>query len=148
MRKGGFIVAKIHQLSGRMIAYKFKRRSLKINHAQGRILFCLWRYAGASMHELAAALSLDISTLSLMLDRLEEKGLVRRVPSVTDKRKTLVFATDSQAELREHYEQVIGEMQEVFYRGFSEAEIDLAEAFLERIYHNLSSMDKKYKEGL
>ncbi|MBS4055061.1 MAG: MarR family transcriptional regulator [Thermaerobacter sp.] len=147
MRKGGFVVAKIHQLSGRIISHKFRQRGLKIHHAQGRILFFLWQCGGVSIQQLAVALSLDLSTLSLMLDRLAEAGLVHKVPSTVDKRKTMVFAADNQAELRAHYEQVLGEMQEGFYRGFSEEEVGLTEALLERIYRNLSSMDKENKEG-
>ena len=138
MLKGGSMIAKIHQRSGRILTRKFKEHGIRaFNHSQGRILFALWQHDGSSMQELASITALNISTLSLMLDRLETAGHIRRVSSTTDKRKTLIYATGSYSELQSAYQSIIGNLQEVFYTGFTEDEVQTAENMLERIYSNL-----------
>lgn len=140
MLKGGLTVSKIHQLSGRILARTFKAHDIKaFNHSQGRILFALWQHDGSSMQELAAITALNISTLSLMLDRLETAGHLRRVPSPTDKRKTLIYASGNYSELEAAYQSILRNLQDVFYAGFTEDEVQVAEKLLERIYSNLVS---------
>lgn len=52
--EGGFIIAKIHHLAGRILSKKLKEHHLdELNPGQGRILFVLWRQDGISIQELA-----------------------------------------------------------------------------------------------
>src|SRR6266571_2376075 len=52
-REGGFLISRIHQLSGRILARKLKQYEVdEINPAQGRILFALWREDNISIQEL------------------------------------------------------------------------------------------------
>lgn len=52
-RQGGFLITKIHQLAGRIFARKLREYHIKINPAQGRIMFVLWQNDGISINELA-----------------------------------------------------------------------------------------------
>ena len=142
-RQGGFLIAKIHQLSGRILARKLKEYNIgEINPAQGRILFVLWRSDCISIRELAKKTSLGKSTLTSMLDRLEESGYIIRIPSREDRRKILIKLTEKDNALRDLYIQVSGEMTELFYNGFSAGEIDEFEKYLKRILHNLTTYEK------
>ena len=49
--------------------------------------------------ELAVATGLRPAATTALVDRLSERGLVRRVPSATDRRKVLVEMTDAGREL-------------------------------------------------
>jgi len=140
LRKGGSLIAKIHQIAGRILTRKFKEHNInEISHSQGRILFALWQREGSSVQELADMTALNVSTLSLMLDRLEAGGHLRRVTCATDKRRILIYATGQHTALQNSYEQILGNLQGAFYAGFSDEEIVLAETLLERIYENLSN---------
>lgn len=148
LRRGGFLVSKIHQLSGRVFARKLREHGVeKINPAQGRILFVLWQEDGISIHELARRTSLGKSTLTGMLDRLERAGELRRAPAEGDRRKTLIFLTDKDRALRETYDRVSAEMNELYYAGFSPAEIDVFERDLARILANLEQAARLGKES-
>lgn len=137
-REGGFLIARIHQLSGRILARKLKAFKVnEINPAQGRILFALWREDGIPIQELAKRTSLGKSTLTSMLDRLEEIGHMSRVPSGDDRRKILIKLTDKNKSLRDVYNQVSEEMTEQFYNGFAAEEIEVFEGALRRILDNL-----------
>ena len=137
-REGGFLISRIHQLSGRILARKLKQYEVdEINPAQGRILFALWREDNISIQELSKNTSLGKSTLTSMLDRLEEAGQICRVPSGDDRRKIMIRLTEKNRRLRTIYDQVSVEMTELFYDGFSVEEIDRFEEYLRRILSTL-----------
>ena len=136
-REGGFLISKIHHLSGRVFAKKLREYQVEINPAQGRIMFVLWQKDGISISELAKKTSLGKSTLTSMLDRLEEMGYVTRIRSEEDRRSVLVKRTEKDESWQEVYAQVSQDMGEMYYDGFSESEIDEFEQYLRRLLDNL-----------
>jgi MarR family transcriptional regulator, organic hydroperoxide resistance regulator len=119
-REGGFLLARIHQLGGRVFARRLKEHRLtELNPAQGRIMFVLWRRDGIPIHELARETSLEKSTLTSMLDRLEDSGLIRRTPSPEDRRKILIHRTEKDRAFQSRYVRVSEEMTQLFYQGLS-----------------------------
>jgi DNA-binding MarR family transcriptional regulator len=142
-RQGGFLISQIHRLGGRIFARKLKTHGIEINPAQGRIMFVLWRNDGIPIAELAKQTSLGKSTLTHMLDRLEQSGYVRRVPSPRDRRMVLIERTEKDRAFQQLYVQVSQEMTALFYDGFSDAEIDVFEEYLVRILDNLTACEDK-----
>ncbi len=137
-REGGFLIAKIHHLSGRIFDRLLKERGITaINAAQGRILFALWQRDGMSITELAAKTSLEKSTLSAMLERLVRAGHLARAASGEDGRKTIITRTKKDRAMQQAYEEVSRDMTALFYRGFSEKEIGEFEGYLARILETL-----------
>ena len=145
-RQGGFLIAKIHQLAGRIFARKLKEHQIDdLNPAQGRIMFVLWREDGISINELAQRTSLGKSTLTSMLDRLERSGHLTRVPSGEDRREILIRRTDKDRALEELYVRASQEMTELFYAGFVPSGIDRFETGLQRVYDNLAAFERATK---
>lgn len=140
-RQGGFFIAKIHQLSGRIFNRKLKEYNIEINPAQGRIMFVLWREDEIPINELAKKTSLGKSTLTSMLDRLEESGFIVRVPSKKDRRKILIKRTERDKSFQDLYVKVSQDMTKLYYKGFSREEVDRFERFLVRIFENLATYE-------
>ncbi len=148
-RHGGFLIAKIHTLSERILAKILKKYNLgKINPAQGRIFFALWQRDGVPIRELARITSLEKSTLTSMLDRMEKNGFIARVPSKEDRRTINIKLTERTRALRDVYIKISKEKTDLFYKGFSAREIGLFESYLQRILDNLESYgrDKQKQE--
>jgi DNA-binding MarR family transcriptional regulator len=144
VKQGGFLIAKIHTLSERILAKLLKKYKLeKINPAQGRIFFALWQRDGVPIAELARITSLEKSTLTSMLDRMEKNGFITRVPSNVDRRVTTIKLTGQTRKLRDIYENITKEKTDLFYKGFSAREIGLFEGYLQRILDNLEGFRKK-----
>ena len=140
--EGGLLIAKIHQTAGRIFAKKLKMYGIdEINPAQGRILFTLWQNDVISIKQLAKRTSLGKSTLTTMLDRLEESGHVLRIPSKEDRRKIMICLTDKNRSLEKVYEQVSDDMTDLFYLDFTRQEIDIFERYLRRIFNNLQKTE-------
>ena len=136
-RQGGFLIARIHQLGGRIFARKLRERGVELNPAQGRIIFVLWQHGRMPIQELARRTSLGKSTLTTMLDRLENSGHLRRVPSKDDRRVIYIELTVKNRQLQRVYEEASREMTVEFYRGFTAREIDAFEGYLGRVLANL-----------
>lgn len=137
-RDGGLLLSKIHQLSGRILARMLKESGItEINPAQGRIMFALWRNDNIPISELVKQTSLGKSTLTSMLDRLEEAGYIKRVRSTEDRRTIFIRRTEKDKAFQDKYVKVSKGMSKVFYNGFSVQEIDTFENYLMRIYKNL-----------
>jgi DNA-binding MarR family transcriptional regulator len=138
-REGGFLITKIHQISGRTFSKILKKAGIdEINPAQGRILFVLWKKDEIPISELAKRTLLSKSTLTSMIDRLGEAGYVVRVRSKKDRRTILIKRTEKDKLLEKKYIQVSNEMIDLFYRGFTTEEIDTLEDYLKRILTNLT----------
>ncbi len=138
-------MAKVHQVSGRVFAGRLRAAGIEINPAQGRILFALWQQDGIPIQALKERTSLEKSTLTSMLDRLEEAGFVRRRPSPDDRRQVLIERTAKDRALERAYKAVSGDMADVYYRGFGDEDIERFESYLRRIFENLDRAEKEEK---
>ncbi len=134
-------MAKIRQVGGRISERILKQYNIEINSAQGRIMFVLWQNDGISINELAKKTHLKKSTLTSMLDRLENMGYIRRQRSKKDRRKILIKRTEKDRTMEKKYVEVSEEMTRLFYKGFSKSQIDRFEKDLERILNNLTEFE-------
>lgn len=109
----------------------------EFNGAQGRILFVLWEQDGITISELSEKTGLAKTTLTAMLDRLEKMGHIQRTSNPADRRALKIVLTSEARELKEKYDAVSTEMNEIFYGGFSDEEILAFEAYLGKVLENL-----------
>lgn len=140
MRYGGFLVTRIKQVSGRLLGRMLAARGVDaFNGPQGRILFVLWQRDGVPMSELSRQTGLATTSLTSMIDRMEESGLVRRERTTADRRKVLVCLTEEARGLERDYDEVSDAMNAIFYEGFSEAEAEQLDAYLNRVLANIEA---------
>ncbi|MHA1637685.1 MAG: MarR family winged helix-turn-helix transcriptional regulator [Candidatus Thorarchaeota archaeon] len=142
----GFLITKIHHLSGRIFSKLLKEHHIEINPGQGRILFALWDNDGISIIELAKRTQLGKSTLTSMLDNLESDGYLKRVPSKDDRRKVLIQLTEKNRALEKTYHEVSQEMIDISFKGFTDSEIKKFESFLTKSLANLINYENVLKE--
>ena len=136
--KGGFLISRIKQVGGRLFDRMLSEADVDaFNGAQGRILYILWQQDGLTISQISAQTSLANTTLTSMLDRMEQSGLIRRTPSPTDRRALLIHLTDKAQALRQDYDRISQQMNELYYLGFTEAEILQFEGYLARVLNNL-----------
>lgn len=135
---GGFYISRIHQICGRVFEKLLKKSDVDaFNGAQGRILYVLWEHEKLSLSDVGKYTSLAKTTLTSMIDRMEENGLVRRIPDKEDRRQIFVSITEKAKQYRQKYDTISAEMNAIFYEGFTAKEIEHLEKMLERIISNL-----------
>ncbi len=136
---GGFLITKIKQLQGRIFEKLLAAHNIsEFNGAQGRILFVLWEKDNIPISELARQTGLAKTTLTSMLDRMEKQELLERISSPLDRRTVSIRLTKTASSLEKQYKQVSDEMNQIFYRGFTNDEILALETALKRVLKNLT----------
>lgn len=136
--QAGFLISQIKQIGGRVFEKFLAREQIDaFNGAQGKILYVLWQRDHISIVELSALVGLAKTTLTSMLDRMEESGLIERVPDANDRRKCILVLTGRARNLQEKYEQVSQEMNDIYFQGFCDEEIKEFEGYLQRVLNNI-----------
>ncbi|WP_349255145.1 MarR family transcriptional regulator [Acetivibrio sp.] len=132
------MISQIKQVQGRIFEKLLIKAGIEeFNGPQGRILYVLWQEDNLPIVELSKRTGLAKTTLTSMLDRLENSGFLTRVFDKSDRRRVRIAITDMARSMRDKYNQVSDDMNKIFYKGFSEDEILQFESYLEKILDNL-----------
>ena len=141
---GGYQALQIRLLNGRIFQKLLsKEPDAQYRSEQGKILTILWKQelGCATATDIALATGLANNTLTSMVKKLEEQGLVTIQPCTQDKRKKYISLTDLGWAQKEIGDRVSKELGEIFYQGFSDQEIREFEAYQERIISNLKAQE-------
>jgi len=136
--KGGFYISQIKQLQDRIFERMLNENGIEISGGQGRILFVLWKKDHLTISEISEQTSLAKNTVSVVVDGMVRKGIVERETNPSNRRQTIISLTDYAQSMREQYEAVSQQMNQLFYQGFSEREQKEFESFLARILKTLT----------
>ena len=109
---------------------------LDISHAQWIVVMLLGDGAASTAAELCKILIYDPGAMTRLLDRLEKKGVLRRVRAKDDRRTVRLELTGDGAKL---YPRILEALVQVFNRllhGFSKSEVQQLEQLLQRMVAN------------
>ena len=107
-----------------------------LTNAQWVPLFKLFLGKASTVAELARECHLDAGAMTRLLDRLEAKGLCRRVRSVADRRVVNIELTETGRVAAEGIPVVLCRVQNAHLTGFSVEEFETLKGFLNRILDN------------
>ena len=111
--------------------------------AQTHVLLYLQKNGGqAPQGELVRFMRVRPPTASAMLERMEEKGLVRRSVSGSDARRQLVTLTEKGSRQHALFQEIYLGTEETILRGFTSRETETLLSLLDRIIANLEE-DRK-----
>lgn len=109
-----------------------------VTPAQTHVLLYLQRHGGqVPQHQLADYLRVKPSTVGGVLDRMEEKGLVRRSINGDDARRRLITLTEKGAEQQALFQRSFLDTEKAMLRGFTPEERETLFRLLERVIQNL-----------
>lgn len=144
----GFLISQIKQVQARIFQRLLQDSGVEeFNGPQGRILYVLWQKDEVPIVELSQKTGLAKNTLTVMLGRMEEAGLIDKKASDSDKRQSLIVLTGKAKNLQEKYDEVSQKMNSVFYDGFTEKEVATMDGYLDRIIENLEKTERSTKSG-
>lgn len=121
----------------------FDRRAatLGVTRAQWKVLFRLSRQPGLRQVELADKLDVEPITLSRIIDRLADAGLVERTPDPADRRAWRLQVTETAqpliAKLRKLAEGLVADA----FKGLSDDDLIRMRSNLARIRENLTAAE-------
>lgn len=114
-----------------------------------RVLFRLLAKDNLSVNELARLTGIETSTLSRLLDRMSDKGLLRRSRDAHDKRSVLVSLTTKGRKLAQQHRPVYyKDYDKVLLAGFSGEESASFRKALMRMIENLRDIKVDFAKTL
>ena len=104
------------------LCFKKQLQQYNVTPIQYALLKCLWDEDEQAPSQLAQRLYLDSSTVTGIMSRLEEKALIVREYSKTDRRRIIVCLTDAGRALQKPIEALIEETNRLVTQGLSAQE--------------------------
>lgn len=119
----------------------FDRRAatLGVTRAQWKVLFRLSRTPGMRQVELAEALDVEPITLSRIIDRLQEAGLVAREADPADRRAWRLQVTEKAQPLIAKLRNLAAGLLDDAFKGLTQEELTVMASRLAQVRENLSA---------
>ena len=127
-----FRLARVHRVSAGQLL-----RPIGLHPSQELLMMQLWDAGPQRQADLVAMLESDSATITRTIQRLERAGFVRRRPSTSDRRVTIVEPTAASQALRREVERVWNRLEELTVDGLDADERRIALRVLERLESNL-----------
>ncbi|TYR79963.1 MarR family transcriptional regulator [Priestia megaterium] len=115
----------------------FKHNHFPLTYEQWQIMSRLYEKDGQTQNQLAIQNERDQASVSRLIDNMIKRGLVNRVPHVTDRRINLIYLTNYGVEIRAELEQLAKQTIADAANGFTEEELDACLTMLDKIRDNL-----------
>lgn len=115
---------------------------------QPKVLDYLKEHDGSNQKEIARACFLEAGSLTSILNRMEEKGLIERRMLNGNRRSFHVFLTENGKKNQELVEEMFAEIEKDALDGISSEEFETFMEVYRKIYGNLLQAERKTeKEG-
>ena len=130
----------IHR-SGSQMTVHFNREAKKfgINAQAWRVLEALLEADGRKVGDLALATSIELSTLSHLLTRMGQSGLIKRRRTGADHRTVIVNLTPAGRALAEKVAPLATRSEQLALEGFDREEARLLKSLLKRVVDNIEA---------
>lgn len=132
----GYRLRLLSQLSNRRLQEVLEPYGLTPFH--WLVLCCLWEQDGLATTEIGEKLQQVGGTMTGVLDRMEERQLVRRQRDRDDRRIWRVWLTDTGRQLYDVLPDLIYQAREKTLRGVSEEERRIVSEFVDKAIANLT----------
>ena len=114
-------------------AFTRRAASVGVTGAQWKVLFKLTLKPGLRQTDLADLLDIEPITLTRIIDRLQEAGLVERTPDPTDRRAWRLHVTEKAQPVVEKLRAIANEMTAETFAGISLKDVETTQRVLARV---------------
>lgn len=127
----GFLLAKAYQRACAL--YKEKFGSYDLTPQQFGLLRFLWEEDGITQVELSSRSQIDRTTIGGLIDRLEQSGLLKRLPHPEDRRAYRISLTETGKRLEPELTPLAEELHRAILAPLTPDEIEAFIAILQKL---------------
>ena len=134
MREMLSLVSKIHEKGNRFIVEELKKNGAKgLVPSHGDILVCLYNQDKMTMKDIADKIHRTRPTVTVLVDKLEKLGYLKREVSSEDSRYTYICLTKQGLDFKPIFEQISNDLTDMLYENLSDSEADILEELLRKV---------------
>ena len=123
-------------------AFNVEMRQIGASLQVWRVLAALREKDGRRMGDLSETTSIEVSTLTRLVDNMEKDGLVVRRRDSGDARAIALHVTASGRRLTQRIVPIAERYEAVALKGFTAGEVAVLKKALRRLYENMDAFDR------
>ena len=128
------LVSKIHEKGNRFIIEELKNNGAEgLVPSHGDILVCLYKNGKMTMKDIANSIHRTKPTVTVLIDKLEKLGYLKREDSDEDSRSTNIVLTQKGVDFKVIFEKISEELNKMLYKNLSLEESELIEKLLRKV---------------
>ena len=128
------LISKIHEKGNRFIIEELKNNGVEgLAPSHGDILVCLYQNAKMTMKDIADCIHRTKPTVTVLVDKLEKLGYLKRAASDKDSRSTYVILTQKGKDFKATFDQISNNLNKMLNKNLSENEVKLLEELLKKM---------------
>lgn len=134
MKKALSLISRIHEKGNRFIVEQLNKNGIEgLAPSHGDILVLLYKYEKLTMKNIADKIHRTKPTVTVLVDKLEKLGFVKREKSHNDNRSTFIILTRKGEDFKPVFEKISFELNKLLYRNLSKEESDIIDRLLEKM---------------
>ena len=128
------LISKIHEKGNRFIIEELKNNGAEgLVPSHGDILVCLYKNGKMTMKDIANSIHRTKPTVTVLVDKLEKLGYIKREASDEDNRSTNIVLTQKGEGFKVIFEKISNELNKMLYKNLSAEESELIEKLLRKV---------------
>ena len=128
------LISKIHEKGNRFIINELKNSGAEgLVPSHGDILVCLYKNSKMTMKDIANCIHRTKPTVTVLVDKLEKLGYLKREVSDKDSRFTNIVLTQKGEDFQTTFEKISKDLNEMLYKNLSNKEVEILEELLRKV---------------
>lgn len=128
------LISKIHEKGNRFIIEELKNNGVEgLVPSHGDILVCLYKNNKMTMKNIANCIHRTKPTVTVLVDKLEKLGYLKRAASDKDSRSTYVILTQKGEDFKATFDHISNNLNKMLNKNLSENEVKLLEELLKKM---------------
>ncbi len=136
-----YLVGRTSRSIIKRLGKKISDTDFNVSYEQWSILVHLYRKDGQTQQELARVAVKDKAAITRLVNILEKKNIVLRIPDRNDKRSKLVYLTNKAKDFKPDLIAVVKELLNEAEQGISQGEIARCKNTLNKIFANIDQLN-------
>jgi DNA-binding MarR family transcriptional regulator len=134
----GHIVSRAARGLGTWLNRNFAEAGFDVTCEQWCVLVNLWDKNGQSQQDLAGTTCKNKTSMTRLIDNMEKRNLVVRIPGKADKRQKLIYLTKKGRDLKEKLIKIIHQTLNEAQKGIKAKDIVVCKKVLRQVSENLN----------
>ena len=128
------LISKIREYGNRFIIEELKRNGIDgLVPSHGDILVCLYEQNKMTMKDISDKIHRTRPTVTVLVDKLEKLGYLKREASKEDNRYTYIVLTKKGLDFKPVFEKISNDLNNMLHKNLSDSEADTLNQLLEKI---------------
>lgn len=128
------LISKIHEKGNHFIIEALKNNGAEgLVPSHGDILVCLYKKGKMTMKDIADCIHRTKPTVTVLVDKLEKLGYLKREISEKDSRYTNIVLTQKGEDFKTTFEKISKDLNEMLNKNLSKNEVKLLEELLQKV---------------